>query len=167
MRLEGRKGREESRKLNTYRQIYICSGALASLQMHTKHHLTRLLAHFWTPDIFLLYVGFKVAPSLLRLNYFSGCSPKKWFSILKFFWMTSVFDLYQRFSSFKNTLKNDKIWKADSSCSPARAYTCVQGCACVFICVCTALCISDVTGKSVGFRVKLTKRNKETKKLEK
>lgn len=61
MRLEGRKGREESRKLNTYRETYVCSGALASLQRHMEHHLTRLLAHCWTPDIFLLYVGFRVA----------------------------------------------------------------------------------------------------------
>lgn len=37
----------------------------------------------------------------------------------------------------------------------------------VFTHVCTAVCIYDIIGKDVGFRVKLTKTNKETKTLEK
>ena len=38
---------------------------------------------------------------------------------------------------------------------------------CVFTHVCTAVCIYDIIGNGVGFRVKLTKTNKEIKKLEK
>lgn len=139
-------------------------------QLETNESCFPLLLEKKLNHVFRKYGSFKMKntpPSLLGLNYFSGCSPKKWFSILKFFWITSVFDLYQRFLSFKNTLKNDKIREADSSCSPARAYARAQGCAYVFVHMCTALCIYDVTGKGVGFRVRLTKRSKETKKLEK